>query len=205
MRVRTKQRSFLNEIATGFIVSLIAAAVALTASFAFPAAFVARLVVAGLGLALVLRAIGQSDERTGRIVTVGVWLAAAAVAWISGIGLPAYVALHAVLVWLVRALFSYSRFSEAGLDLGLTAIAVSFGVWAAVRTESVFLATWCFLLVHALSVAIPGLAAGSRARRPGEVPGLRLDGALTGADDNRGFADALKAAEAALERIAARR
>jgi hypothetical protein len=196
MSGRSRKPTFLGEAVFGLVISLTAAAVALTLSFVMPAAFVTRLVIAGLGLAVVVRAIARSDERTGRIVTLVVWIAAAAAVWFSGVGLPIFVVVHVTLVWLVRSLFSYSRFVDAGVDLGLTLLAVSFAIFAAVRTESVFLAAWCFLLIQALHVAIPGLVSSWTAPREKDIPV---------GDSNRGFADAFKAADEALHRIAGQR
>jgi len=196
MSARTRQPAFLAEVAFGLVISLVAAAVALTLSLVMPGVIVARLIVAGLGLTLVLRAIGRSNERRGRVVAVVVWFAVAAGIWIVGVSLPAYVAVHVALAWLARSLFSCSRLIEAGLDLGLTLLALSFAIFAAVRTESVFLATWCFLLVQAFQASIPDLVARMTASSEREVPAT---------DPNRGFAEAFKAADEALHRIAGRR
>jgi hypothetical protein len=196
MSRQNRRPGFLGEAAVGFVVSLVAAAVALTLSFAIPGSIVVRLIVAGLGLTLVLRAIGRSSEKTGRVVTVVVWLAVAAGISVVDVGLPTYIAVHLGLVWLARSLFSCSRLIEAGLDLGLTLLAISFGILAAVRTESVFLATWCFFLVLAFQASIPRVAARMTAPAERELPA---------GDPNRGFAEAFKAADEALHRIAGRR
>lgn len=196
MSARSRRPGFLGEVLFGFAVSLVAAAVALTLAFVVPGALVARLLIAAIGLTLVLRAIGRSSERTGRIVTVVVWFAAAAAVWLGGASLPVYLATHLVLAWLARSLFSYSRLLEAGLDFGLCLLAISFAVFAAVWTESVFLASWCFFLAQAFRVAIPGLAARLT------TPGARDEPA---GDPNRGFADAFKAADEALHRLAGQR
>lgn len=196
MTARTRMPTFLGEAAFGFVVSLVAAAAATALSFVMPAGVVARLIVAALGLALVLHTIAASAEKTGRIVTVALWLAAAAGIWLTGVALPAYVAVHVALAWLVRSLFLRSRLIEAGLDLGLTALALSFAALAAVRTESVFLATWSFVLIQALGVSIPGLASRMTTPVERETPI---------SDPNRGFMDAFKAADEALHRIAGQR
>jgi hypothetical protein len=195
MRARPKPASFLREAAFGLVASVIAAVLASTLTIFVPAPTVVRALVAAIGLALVLRTLAQSPERIGRFVTISLWLVAAAAAWLSGIGLAAYVAVHVLIVWLVRALFACSRPIEAGFELGLTLLAASFATVAAVRTGSVFLASWSFLLVVALGVAIPLLATKLTAPR---------EAALAGTDPNRGFALASKAADEALQRLAAR-
>jgi hypothetical protein len=196
MRARNRIPTFVGEVTFGFVVSLVVAAVASTSSFVLPAAVVGRLVIAAVGLTLVVRAIARSDEKTGRVVTVTVWLVAAAGVWLVDASLPVYFAVQVMLVWLIRSLYAYSRLIEAGLDLGLTLLALSFAVFAAVRTDSVFLACWSFLLLQALHVAIPGLASRLTASAEREIPG---------GDPNRGFNDAFKAADEALHRIAGRR
>jgi hypothetical protein len=196
MTARNRTPTFVGEVAFGFVVSLVVAAVALTSSFVLPTAVVGRLVIAAVGLTLVVRAIARSGEKTGRVVTIAVWLVATAGVWLVDVSLPAWFALHVMLVWLIRSLYAYSRLIEVGLDLGLTLVALSFAVFAAVRTDSVFLASWCFLLLQALHVAIPGLTSRLTAPAEREIPV---------GDPNRGFTDAFKAADEALHRIAGRR
>jgi hypothetical protein len=196
MKARVPKTSFLGEVAFGFVISLVAAAVALSLSYLMPAPFVARLVVAALGLAVVVRAISRSGERTGRIVTLAIWVVVAAAVWGAGVALPTFIVVHVTLAWLVRSLFCYARIIEAGCDFGLTLLALSFAVFAAVRTDSVFLAAWSFLLVQALHVAIPGLVARWTEPKARDLPL---------GDPNRGFADAFKAADEALHRIAGQR
>lgn len=195
MRARVRSASFLGEAAFGFVLCLVAAAVALTLSLLAPATIVVRVVVAGLGLAFVIRSVFRSDEKTGRIVTLVVWSAIAAGIWLSGASLPTYVVVHITMAWLVRSLFAYSSLVEVGLDLGVTALALCFAVFAAVRTESIFLTAWCFALVQTLHVAIPAFASRLAERRPAGLPD---------AESNRGFADAFRAADEALHRIAGR-
>ena len=196
MTGHARKAGFMGEVVFGLGLSLVTAAVAVTLSFVMPAELVARLIIAALGLTVVLRAMARSDERTGRVVAVAVWAAVTAGAWFAGIGLPAFLIVQATMVWLARSLFCYSRLVEAAFDLALTLLAVSFAVFAAVRTESVFLASWCFLLVQAFHVSVPALAA--RCTEPGERE-------LPVGDPNRGFADAFRAADEALHRIAGQR
>ena len=196
MSARRASGSFLREAAFGFVASAIAAVLATTLAYVLPGGAIVRALIAALGLTLVLRTLAQSSERTGRIVALALWSGAAAAAWFTGLGIPATVAIHLLLAWLVRALFTRSRLIEAGLDLALAFLAASFATFAALRTGSVFLASWSFLLVQALGASVPALAdAWTRPRAP----------AVPQDDPNRGFALALKAADEALTRIATRR
>ena len=196
MKRRPRKGTFFGEVGFALLTSLILAAVASTLSHVVPVDIVWRTVIAGLGFVLVLRAVTRSDETTGRIVALGVWLVAAVSIWLAGVALPAYIAVHLMLVWLARSLFGYSSLIEAVLDLGLCWLAICVATLAAMRTGSLLLAAWSFLLVLAFAVVIPATAARLKSGRRTEAQ-----------DDspNRGFEEALAAADAAVQRLAARR
>lgn len=195
MTRRWKNPSFMREVGLGLVLSLAAAAIATTLSFAVPIDILARGIVAALGLAYLLQTLARSTEKTGRVVTVALWVLMAATAWLASWSVPAYLAIHVAMIWLVRSLYAYSRFMEAALDLGLTLLALSFAVWAGVRTESLFLASWCFFLIQAMHVAIPRIV--TRMLRP-KTPEIANE------DFNQGFAAAFNAADEALQRMASR-
>lgn len=116
---------------------------------------VLRLTIPGLGLAYLWFLFSRSRERVGRVTTFACWSTLAVAAWWFAPPLPLYLLIHVAAVWLVRSLYFYSGVLPALMDLGLNALSVSAAVWAATRSGSVFLATWCFFLVQALFVAIP--------------------------------------------------
>ena len=148
-----------------------------------------RAVIALLGLAYVLYAIGRSGERVGRITTLACWLVVASGAWLAGLPLVAYVLVHLGAIWLVRSLYYYTGLMPALADLGLTMLGAAFAVWAAQRADSTWLAFWCFFLVQAFHVSIP--TSLTRSSAP-EAP-----------DD--AFARAHRAAEAAVRRLSSAR
>jgi len=194
MSVRSQRSGFLGEALYGFGVSIVAAAALAALSLILPLQTVVRILIAVIGLTVSLRAIRRSNEKTGRIVVLAIWGAMAAGLWTMGVELSFYAAAHVGMAWLVRSLFSYSRLIEAGLDLGLTFVAVGFALIAEARTESVFLACWSFLLVQALHVGIPQIA--GRWNSTGE--------GLPEPDPNREFEYAYRAADEAVQRIACR-
>lgn len=116
---------------------------------------VIRLVIPVMGLAYLLYLFSRSRERAGRVTTLALWSALAAVTWWVAPPLPLYLLIHVGAVWLVRSLYFYSGVLPALLDLGLSALSISAAVWAISQSGSVFLATWCFFLVQALFVVIP--------------------------------------------------
>jgi hypothetical protein len=146
-----------------------------------------RTAIAALGFTYALYLIAHSGERVGRITTLAGWVAFASVAWLADLPLAGYVLAHLGLVWLVRSLYYYSGVVPAAADLGLTALGAAFAAWASVRSESAWLALWCFFLVQAFHVSIP--ASLARGAAPARSP----------ADD--AFARAQRAAEAAVRRL----
>jgi hypothetical protein len=146
-----------------------------------------RTVVAALGLAYVLYAIGRSGERVGRLTTIACWGVAAAGAALLGMPLAAYVLVHVGLVWLARSLYYYQGVLPALADLGLTLLGAAFAVWAGVRSESAWLVLWCFFLVQAFHVLIP--------------PSLTKRAAAAHDAPDDAFARAQRAAESAVRRL----
>ena len=144
-----------------------------------------RAVVALLGLAYALYAMGRSGERVGRITTIVCWLGIATAAWLLELPLAGYVLAHVGLAWLVRSLYYYSGLLPALADLGVSVLGAAFAVWAAQRSGSAWLAFWCFFLVQAFHALIPA----SLTRAGGSTP----------PDD--AFARAHRAAEAAVRRL----
>lgn len=114
-----------------------------------------RLLVPLMALAYLLCLFRRSAETTGRITIVVLWCALSFAAWLLAPPIPAYVMLHAGMLWLVRSLYFHAGPLSALLDLGLTALGLSAATWALSRSGSLALATWCFFLVQAAFVAVP--------------------------------------------------
>jgi hypothetical protein len=177
-------------LVTALVLSAGGAAVLAAASplVGYPTAL--RAVVALLGFAYLLYSVGRSGERVGRVTTVACWVVIASAAWLVGFPIAGYVLVHLGLVWLVRSLYYYSGLLPTLADLGLTALSAAFAVWAAQRSESAWLALWCFFLVQAFHVLIPASLTHRDKQR-----------SLDGGDD--AFARAHRAAEAAVRRLSA--
>jgi hypothetical protein len=178
--------SLRSGLVAAFVLSACGAAVLAASTPLLGGATALRAAIALLGFAYVLYSIGTSGERVGRITTVVAWSILASGAWLAELPLGGYVLVHVGLVWLVRALYHYVSTLPALADLALTLLGAAFGVWAAQRSGSAWLALWCFFLVQALHVLIP--------------PALtRRAAAASGANDT--FARAHRAAEAAARRL----
>jgi len=150
-----KRPTFFHGVIVAALFGFFASAVVATLTPFVGVGAVLRLVIPALGLAYLLFLFSRSPERIGRVTTIALWTALAAVTWWVSPPLPLYLLIHVGALWLVRSLYFYSGVLSALLDLGISALSVSATVWAMTRSGSVFLATWCFFLVQALFVTIP--------------------------------------------------
>lgn len=182
-----KRPTFFQGVIVAAVLGFFASAVVATLTPFVGLGTVIRLVVPALGLAYLLYLFGRSEERVGRVTTLSLWAALAAVTWWIAPPLTLYLLIHVGAIWLVRSLYFYSGVLPALMDLGISTLSVSATVWAISRSGSVFLATWCFFLVQALFVAIPPAIKSRRARRP--------------ATDNDNFARAKRNADKALHQL----
>ena len=150
---------------------------------------VVRIVVPAMGLAYILYLLSRCSERVGRVTTLTLWSALAAITWWVAPPLPLYLLIHVGAMWLVRSLYFYSGVLPALMDLGLSALSIAVAIWAMSHTGSVFLAIWCFFLVQALFAAIPSsVRTGVRADR-------------SAASENAAFERAKRQADRALNQL----
>ncbi len=184
-----KRPGFLHGVIVAAILGFFASAIVATLTPFAGLGTVVRLVIPMLGLAYLLYLLNRSTERLGRVTTLTLWTAVAAVTWWVAPPLPLYLMIHVGAVWLVRSLYFYSGLMPALMDLGLNALSVSAAVWAISQSGSVFLATWCFFLVQALFVAIPP-AVQQKTKPQQHTPA-----------DNESFTRAKRQADAALRQL----
>ena len=157
-----KRPSFFHGVIVAAVLGFFASAVVATLTPFVGFGAVLRMVIPALGLAYLLFLFSRSEERVGRVTTLSLWSALAAITWWVAPPMPLYLLIHVGAVWLVRSLYFYSGVLPALMDLGLSTLSISATVWAITRSGSVFLATWCFFLVQALFVAIPPAVTGKR-------------------------------------------
>lgn len=178
-----KKHSFLQGIFVAAVLAFFASAVVATLTPFVGLSGVLRLVIPGLALAYLLFLFSRNAERTGRVTTLSLWSALALITWWFAPPLPLYMLIHVGAIWLVRSLYFYAGILPALMDLGLSGLSVSAAVWAATRSGSVFLATWCFFLVQALFVAIPPVIKSKRqAQRHAAVENEAFENARRQAD-----------------------
>ena len=150
-----KRPSFFHGVIVAAVFAFLASAIIATLTPFVGFYSVVRIVIPALGLAYLLYLFSRSKERVGRVSTLCLWSALAAVTWWVAPPLPLYLLIHVGAMWLVRSLYFYSGVLPALMDLGLSVLSITAAAWAMLQSGSVFLATWCFFLVQALFVAIP--------------------------------------------------
>jgi hypothetical protein len=150
-----KRPSFFHGVLVAAVLGFFASAIVATLTPFVGLSAVVRLVIPALALTYLLYLFGRSEERVGRVTTLFLWGALAAITWWVAPPLPLYLLIHVGAIWLVRSLYFYAGVMPALMDLGLSALSISATVWATIQSGSVFLATWCFFLVQALFVVIP--------------------------------------------------
>lgn len=179
---------FLHGVLAAAALAFLAAALVAVLSPLLGLDSVIRLAAPLLALAYLLYLLRTIRARTGRVVTLTAWGTLATLAYWFAPSLPFYLLIHAGAIWLIRSLYAYSGLLPAVIDLSLSALGVLTFCWAFLRTGSVFLATWSFFLVQALSAYVPRKIEGrqTQARRP---------------DQNAGFERARRQADAALRQL----
>jgi hypothetical protein len=146
-----------------------------------------KLLTLGLSAAYLMWLLARHDARVGRVASAAAWCLAAALLLAIDPALWAWLLIQSALVWLLRCLYVHDTLRAALLDAGLNGLALAAAIATAAHTRSLFLSLWCFFLLQALYVLIPGTA--TRA-------GM--------ADDADPFEHAERAAESALRRLATR-
>ena len=141
-----------------------------------------------LGLGYGLYLLARSPTPAGRIGLLLAWVLATLVSATLFPSLWPLLLVQLGFIWLTRVWCFHRTPVAALLDAGLLVFGTLAGFWALAHSASLLLAVWTWLLTQALFVLIP--QPGGKTRRE--------------ADGKEGFAAAERAAERALQRLAAR-
>ena len=184
-----KRPTFIHGVVVAAILAFFASAIVATLTPFVGLGSVVRLVIPVMGLAYLLYLFSRSTERLGRVTALTVWSIMAAITWWMAPPIALYLLIHVMAIWLIRSLYFYAGVMPALMDLGLSALSITATVWALTRSGSIFLATWCFFLVHALFVTIPPAISKKQSAETGTQP------------DNERFDAAKRQADAALRQL----
>ncbi len=115
-----------------------------------------RVLIAAMSLGYSIYLLGRSQQRTGRIIVMASWLLMSSAIWLIEPPLPHYALSHLASLWLIRSLYFQMSILSTLLDLGLIGLGGAVAFWALIHSGSPLLSLWCFFLVQAVFVAIPG-------------------------------------------------
>jgi len=119
-----------------------------------------RVLLSVLALGYLLYLMKRSNERTGRVVMIAIWLTTTLGCLLLGASLTWFALIQVASVWIIRSLYFHTSILPALLDLALVVFGLVAAAWAILQTGSVMTAIWCFFLCQSLFVLIPAL--GSR-------------------------------------------
>jgi hypothetical protein len=123
-----------------------------------PAAFDLTLLISGLAGSYVLYLLAGSTERIGRVTAMVVWSAVTLGLGVMDATWFTTLLAQVGMITLVRSLYHHNGLIALVIDAGLGLFATAASLWAFSHTGSLFVATWCFFLVQAAYVLIPGHA-----------------------------------------------
>jgi len=117
-----------------------------------------RILLSVLAVSYLLYLIRRSNERTGRVVIIAVWISMTLASLLLGASLTWFALIQLASVWIVRSLYFHTSILPALLDLGLVGFGLVAAGWAILQTGNVMTAIWCFFLSQSLFVLIPTFA-----------------------------------------------
>jgi hypothetical protein len=114
-----------------------------------------RILLSVLALGYLLYLMKRSNERTGRVVMVVIWLTVTLASLLLGASLTWFALVQLASIWIIRSLYFHTSILPSLLDLALVGFGLITASWAILQTGSVMTATWCFFLCQSLFVLIP--------------------------------------------------
>lgn len=115
-----------------------------------------RVLIAAISFSYSIYLLWRSQQRTGRIIVTLSWLLMSVAIWLIEPSLLHYALIHLASLWLIRSLYFHASILSTLLDFGLIALGVAVALWALIHSGSLLLSLWCFFLVQAVFVTIPG-------------------------------------------------
>jgi len=115
-----------------------------------------RILLSVLAISYLLYLMKRSNERTGRIVIIALWLSVTLGCLLLGTSLTWFALFQVASIWIIRSLYFHTSILPALMDLALTGFGLVAAAWAILQTGSTMTAIWCFFLSQSLFVLIPG-------------------------------------------------
>ena len=150
-----KQATFADGVGIALLSSVIVAAVFMTMSSVFIGGDLFRLLISMLSFFYMLYLFSRSGSRIGKVTTIFIWFVITFSALVFVHSIIMTIAIHLLMIWLIRSLYFYNSLFSSFIDLALTILSLMIAVWVWSFSGSLFLSFWCFFLMQALFVFIP--------------------------------------------------
>jgi hypothetical protein len=186
-----KRASLISGIVAAGVLSLSAPAIYHLLNLFLYRGFALKVTLTILTFAYLVYLLRGHPARIGKLILGVCSLAVLSLALLAGASVASFAVIAVGVIWMARALLAYSSPLMALADGGLCLLGLGAAVWALCTTQSYWWAVWCFLLVQSLFVLIPEF--------PRAAVGENSQGKIKPASN---FADASRAAEAALRQLA---
>ncbi len=115
-----------------------------------------RILITAISFGYSIYLLIRCRQNTGRIIVLISWLLMSIALWLFHPTLFNYALIHLAVIWLIRSVYFHASMLCVLFDLGLIAFGTALGFLALLHSASVLLCLWCFFLVQALFVALPG-------------------------------------------------
>lgn len=99
--------------------------------------------------------LSKSQEKTGKITIISIWLLVSVLNFLFTESVLLYVTIYIAMTWLIRSLYFYNSLLSSGIDLLVTVLASFICLLTWNYTGSLLLTIWSFFLIQSLFVFIP--------------------------------------------------
>lgn len=144
--------SFPSNVFAGFALAALSAATFYILSVFFPGVIALRVVISMVTFLYIGYLMLTINVKVGKIAVPVAVIGVMAVAFFSGISLSLYVALHLLVIWLVRVIYLH-RPLIACLDFFASSTSAVLAYLALSHTHSLFIASWSFFLLQAVTLS----------------------------------------------------
>ena len=182
-----KSTALLQQIGIALVLTCLAAINEVLLSQFFTGLLTAKLNLSFIILLYLSYLILRNRLPVGRTTLMTINLGLMLICLITETSLSTLLWVYPTMIWINRSLLRYAGMVAVLADLGLSLLGIGAALWALSNGHGLITALWCFLLIQALHILIPGKEALNKAKHAASV------------SDN--FGRALQSAENALQQL----
>ncbi len=150
--------SFIRSAIVGFLISLTTWALYLPLSISLGTYSAIALSCSAATLAYLLFLLSNSESRFGRVTVVVLFCLSSMTLLLLSPPISVFALVNITFIWVARACYFHQRVLVALVDLVITTLSFAVAIAAAMQSQSVFIAFWCFFLLQ--SMILPAINYG---------------------------------------------